>query len=167
MGQSKKTPVGMCMGVDVGMYAVLYHAWYCLQCDGQDIQWSHLCSLYKKNRPVTESPSLAMVYKLKYEHINLTSFSKMRVDLAAQVSNTQTCSDIMYSIVYPTMQVLSSSVANALRISLKSQAAGTALFCEMFNKFFDCLNVSCLCEGKKHVMCSRDHTVPAMTSVWR
>lgn len=28
---------------------------------------------------------LAMVPKLKYEHIHLTSFSKMRVDLAAQV----------------------------------------------------------------------------------
>ena len=28
-----------------------------------------------------------MVLKLKYEHIELTSFSKMRVDLAAQVSS--------------------------------------------------------------------------------
>lgn len=28
---------------------------------------------------------LAMVPKLKFEHINLTPFSKMRVDLAAQV----------------------------------------------------------------------------------
>ena len=29
--------------------------------------------------------SLSLVPKLKYEHIYLTSFSKMRVDLAAQV----------------------------------------------------------------------------------
>ena len=28
---------------------------------------------------------LRLVPKLKYEHVNLTSFSKMRVDLAAQV----------------------------------------------------------------------------------
>ena len=28
---------------------------------------------------------LAMVPKLKYEHLHLTSFSKMRVDLAVQV----------------------------------------------------------------------------------
>ena len=28
---------------------------------------------------------LALVPKLKYEHVHLTSFSKMRVDLAAQV----------------------------------------------------------------------------------
>ena len=31
---------------------------------------------------------LRKVPKLKYEHINLTSFSKMRVDLATQVQNT-------------------------------------------------------------------------------
>ena len=29
---------------------------------------------------------VSMVHKLTMEHINLTSFSKMRVDLAAQVS---------------------------------------------------------------------------------
>ena len=32
---------------------------------------------------------LALVPKLKYEHINLTSFSKMRVDFATQVSITK------------------------------------------------------------------------------
>ena len=31
--------------------------------------------------------SLTIVPKLKYEHIFLTSFSKMRVDLAAQVAS--------------------------------------------------------------------------------
>lgn len=31
------------------------------------------------------SKGVSMVHKLKLEHINLTSFSKMRVDLAAQV----------------------------------------------------------------------------------
>ena len=51
----------------------------------QDLLWSHVCSLYHKNRPLTEFPSLAMVHKLRFEHIHLTSFSKMRVDLAAQV----------------------------------------------------------------------------------
>lgn len=33
----------------------------------------------------TKSQGLTTQYKLKYEHIYLTSFSKMRVDLAAQV----------------------------------------------------------------------------------
>ena len=37
-------------------------------------------------------PGLSLVLKLKYEHIHLTSFSRMRVDLAAQVlSNSGAC----------------------------------------------------------------------------
>lgn len=35
---------------------------------------------------VTESTGLATLPKLKYEHVHLTNFSKMRVDLAAEVS---------------------------------------------------------------------------------
>ena len=46
------------------------------------------------------------------------------------------------------MQVLHSSVANALRVTLRDQAAATADFCEMFDKFFDCLNVSNFDAGK-------------------
>ena len=38
------------------------------------------------NDPSKTSPGLRLVPKLKYEHIHLTSFSRMRVDLAAQVS---------------------------------------------------------------------------------
>ena len=32
-----------------------------------------------------EAPGVAVLIKLKYEHIFLTSYSKMRVDLAVQV----------------------------------------------------------------------------------
>ena len=42
-------------------------------------------NLYYNNRSRT-SAGLALVNKLKYEHIYLTSYSKMRVDLAVQVS---------------------------------------------------------------------------------
>ena len=38
-------------------------------------------NLYKSN----SSTGLSIVPKLKYEHVYLTSFSKMRVDLAAEV----------------------------------------------------------------------------------
>ena len=55
---------------------------------------------------------------------------------------------IVCAFTFKHIQVLSSSVANALRISLGDQASGTALFCEMFDKFFDCVNVSTLDEGK-------------------
>ena len=42
-------------------------------------------NLYYNNRSRT-SAGLALVKKLKYEHVYLTSYSKMRVDLAVQVS---------------------------------------------------------------------------------
>ena len=40
--------------------------------------------LYHKNRSA-DAPGLAMITKLKFEHIWLISYSKMRVDLTAQV----------------------------------------------------------------------------------
>ena len=40
--------------------------------------------LYDNDRG--KATGLAMVSKLKYEHLHLTSFSKMRVDHAAQVN---------------------------------------------------------------------------------
>ena len=39
-------------------------------------------------------------------------------------------------------------MAKALRISVGPKAAGTAKFCEMLDKFLDCLNVKNLEEGK-------------------
>ena len=44
--------------------------------------------LYEANAgAITSTPGLSLVPKLKLEHIRLTNFSKMRVDLAAQVCN--------------------------------------------------------------------------------
>ena len=62
--------------------------------NGKEIAWSHLVDLYERNRS-HDSPGLALLPKLKYEHIQLTSYSKMRVDLAAQVS---VCQDANKSI---------------------------------------------------------------------
>ena len=54
-----------------------------IQCNGKEISWERVVDLYYQDnaKPV----HLKRVPKLKYEHIQLTSFSKMRVDLAAQV----------------------------------------------------------------------------------
>ena len=52
---------------------------------GQEISWQHICQLYGRNLGSTNHCGVSMVHKLTLEHINLTSFSKMRVDLAAQV----------------------------------------------------------------------------------
>lgn len=53
-----------------------------MQCNGKEISWTHLMTLYERNR---SDSGLVLCPKLKFEHLNLTSFSKMRVDLAAQV----------------------------------------------------------------------------------
>ena len=44
--------------------------------------------LYERKFSIAkDSPGLSIVPKLTFEHVKLTSFSKMRVDLAAQVRN--------------------------------------------------------------------------------
>ena len=51
--------------------------------NGKEISWRHLLNLYYTDQG--KGTGLSLVPKLKYEHVFLTSFSKMRVDLAAQV----------------------------------------------------------------------------------
>ena len=82
-----------------------------------------------------------MVPKLKLEHISLTSFSKMRVDLAAQVNN-QCYNHIIVSLCMCLYQVLSESVSMALKITGGEEAEGTSKFADMMDKFFDCLTPS-------------------------
>ncbi len=53
------------------------------QKNGKSISWRHLHSLYQRDQ--AGGVGIRLLPKLKYEHLNLTSFSKMRVDLAAQV----------------------------------------------------------------------------------
>ena len=64
----------------------MYHNIMCyllLQCNGKPITWQHVEDLYK--RDTISGTGLRLVPKLQFEHIYLLSFSKMRVDLAAQV----------------------------------------------------------------------------------
>ena len=78
---------------------------------------AYLCSL-----PCRFGAGINQLPKITPDHINLTSFSKMKVNLAAQV--------------------LSKTVALALRRFFPDgDAEQTAQFSEMVNKFFDCLNV--------------------------
>ena len=64
---------------------------------------------------------LKLLLKITSDHINLTPYSVMRVNLAAQV--------------------LSASMAAVLKRFGPPEAAATATFCEMVDMFFDCLNV--------------------------
>ena len=66
---------------------LLPHFSFVIQCNGQSLEWSHIEDLYKRDTKAGhEATGLRLVPKLKFEHIYLSSFSKMRVDLAAQVS---------------------------------------------------------------------------------
>ena len=57
-----------------------------LQNKGKKISWSHIDELYKGDSgAVGSAAGLCLLPKLKYEHVHLNNFSKMRVDLAAQV----------------------------------------------------------------------------------
>ena len=52
------------------------------------MDWKFVVELYKRNAGLCmDTPGLSIVLKIKFERIYLTSFSKMRVDLAVQVSH--------------------------------------------------------------------------------
>eukprot|EP00731_Ephydatia_muelleri_P035362 Em0117g3a len=84
-----------------------------LKCRGKIITWDHLKWVY--NVDTAQGAGLRLLPKLKLEHINLTSFSKMRVDLAAQV--------------------LSESVSKGLVQVCGDDTSETAYFAEMMDKF--------------------------------
>ena len=54
-----------------------------MQCNGKHISWSHLITLY--NSGTSGGEGIRILPKLKFEHISLNSFSKMKVDLTAKV----------------------------------------------------------------------------------
>ena len=53
------------------------------QCDEGNISFKHITDMYYRDRE--KNVGLLLMPKIKLEHIQLTSFSRMRVDLAAQV----------------------------------------------------------------------------------
>ena len=69
------------------IYTVLH---YCninsySQFNGEHISWQHLMELYRRNQGTSDRAGLVVLTKLKLEHVKLNSYSRMRVDLAAQV----------------------------------------------------------------------------------
>lgn len=72
----------------------------------------------------------------------------MRVDLAAQVKS-KALTSITYTHSCTLIKVLSSTVSKALKMTADPSVQGTSKFCDMFDKFFDSLNVSSLEAGKR------------------
>ena len=73
--------------------------------------------------------ALKLVNKLTSDHINLTSYSVMRFNLAAQV--------------------LSENFGNVLNNFGPEEAKGTGQFCIMIDKSFDCLSIH---NTKEHII---------------
>ena len=46
-----------------------------------------MTSLYERHRGSTSAPGLALLPKIKFVNVHLTSFSKMHMDFAAQIYN--------------------------------------------------------------------------------
>ena len=94
---------------------------------------------------VSPTAGLCVVTKLKYEHLYLSSFSKMRVDLAAQVLQHTASSSyiaiIILFILIGSLQVMSQTVSKALLQFVGSKAEGTAELLSIVDQMFDCLNV--------------------------
>ena len=74
---------------------------------------------------------IRLIPKLKQEHISLTAFSKMRVDLAAQVLHVYSLLWHSWKMIFSCMhvKVFSSSVSNALPLVCGDKAKETAHFC--------------------------------------
>ena len=92
--------------------------------DGQCLTWNHISQMFYEDLDC----GLHMAPKLTKQHIDLTPFSLMNVRFAAQV--------------------LSESVYQALTTFGTPAAQGTALYCRMFDMYFDCVNVRNTNESK-------------------
>ena len=95
-----------------------------LVCRGKNISWAHITCIVRRDKELV----LNRLPKLKEEHSRLSPQLRMRVHHAAQV--------------------LSKSMANALRESGNPEYTETAVFCEMMDRWFDCLNGRYLSQGQ-------------------
>ena len=105
--------------------------------------------LYKQSQ--AES-GLYIGRRLTYEHLHLTSYSKMKVNLAAQVKLYKLHAHLKFTLHNCNdnyQQVLSNSVACAFKLLKKEEYKETSRFCSMFNRFFDCFNTRRAGEGKE------------------
>ena len=84
--------------------------------NGKYLEWKHIRDLYALKLSKLKTP-----LKLKEEHVNLSSYSKMKVNLA--------------------VQTLSATNALVLKSKFGPAYHGTAEFCSMMDKFFDIMNV--------------------------
>ena len=77
--------MGMLITLTQYIYIYIYsETCVCMQINGKHISWDHLIQLFKKTKSTS---GLSLIPKLTREHIYLNSYSRMRVNLAAQVNS--------------------------------------------------------------------------------
>ena len=60
--------------------------------NGKHIEWRQLWEIYERlSTMAIQSKGVTLAPKLKLEHLKLTSYSRMRVDLATQIQYAETC----------------------------------------------------------------------------
>ena len=64
---------------------------FLLQLHGKPITWDQLTHLYHSTVLTNSTGGFVKLYKLTDDHINLTSYTKMRVSLAVQVGSQIEC----------------------------------------------------------------------------
>ena len=148
----------VCMSVCVCVCVcacVLIRTSFLLQINGKDISWQHLVKLYEENAgQSTDTLDLVLLHKVKYDHVYLNSYSKMKVNLAAQVfTDCYAWSQYDIQILNQhykihALQVLSTSVGHAMELMGDPAMSETIRFVKMFDRWFDCLNVGSMSEGK-------------------
>ena len=101
--------------------------------DEKYLLWQHIARMYFMD---AESP-LQVLPKITYDHISLTRYSVMWVDLAAQI--------------------LSSTTASVLTHHGGNELSGTSKYCDVIDQFFDCMNVQSVSE---HIRKRKDKVAP-------
>ena len=89
---------------------------------GKYVVWQYIIQIYNEG----QENGLKILPKITSDHVKLTSYSVMRVKLAAQV--------------------LSSTMSSVLTQFDRPEASATAEYCKTFDRFFDCLSVRSLDE---------------------
>ena len=101
--------------------------------------------LYEANAGrISETPGVSMVHKLKYKHLHLTNFSKMRVDLDVQLIvilvNT-------HDVLFFCLRLCRSQWQLPLSWNLETLLVKLSNLSETWITF-DCFNVSSFTKGK-------------------
>lgn len=103
--------------------------------------WSFIADTYF----IDKEQSISMIPKVKYKHINPTSFEKMKVN-ALNFFNLLTINNFLSSNQVSTaVQVFSNSYSAAMNVligtsQLPKEATGTAILLKLINSLFDLLN---------------------------